>query len=62
MAQAPRRALAQARGIVRSRFGTEYLPAGARVFRSPARYAQEAHEAIRTRARRPPGASRPAPR
>ena len=40
-------ALAQARGIVRSRFGTEYLPARARVFRSPARNAQEAHEAIR---------------
>ena len=40
-------ASAQARGIVRRRFGARYLPAKARVFRSPAPNAQEAHEAIR---------------
>jgi len=36
-----------ARRIVRERFGADWLPAKARVFRSRARHAQEAHEAIR---------------
>ena len=40
-------ALAEARGVVRSRFGAEYLPARARRFHSSVRNAQEAHEAIR---------------
>ena len=40
-------ALAAARTIVRDRFGRDYLPRKARVFRSRARNAQEAHEAIR---------------
>ena len=40
-------ALAQARRVVRGRFGAEYLPARARVFRAAARNAEEAHEAIR---------------
>ena len=40
-------ALAEARRIVRSRFGAEYLPARARVHRASAPNAQEAHEAIR---------------
>ena len=38
---------ASARRIVRERFGADYLPRKARVFRSRARNAQEAHEAIR---------------
>ena len=42
-----KRAVAQARAIVRRRFGAAYLPARARVSHSPARHAQEAHEAIR---------------
>ena len=36
-----------ARRVVRERFGADWLPARARVFRSRARHAQEAHEAIR---------------
>ncbi len=40
-------AAAAARQIVRARFGAGYLPRRARVFRSRARNAQEAHEAIR---------------
>ena len=36
-----------ARRIVRERFGADYLPRKARVFRSRARNVQEAHEAIR---------------
>ena len=42
-----RGATASARGMVRERFGAEYLPRKARVFRARARNAQEAHEAIR---------------
>ena len=42
-----RGAATAARKVVRERFGGEYLPAKARVFRSRARNAQEAHEAIR---------------
>ena len=40
-------AVAAARKIVRERFGRDYLPRKARVFRARARNAQEAHEAIR---------------
>ena len=40
-------AASQARGIVRRRFGKEYLPGRVRVFRSGAGNAREAHEAIR---------------
>ena len=40
-------AVAAARKIVRDRFGRDYLPRRPRVFRSRARNAQEAHEAIR---------------
>ena len=40
-------AVSAARKIVRERFGKDYLPRKARVFRSRARNAQEAHEAIR---------------
>ena len=40
-------ATAAARAIVRERFGTDYLPAKPRVFRTRTRNAQEAHEAIR---------------
>ena len=40
-----------ARKIVRDSFGKDYLPRKARVFRSRARNAQEAHEAIRLRGR-----------
>ena len=48
-------ATSAARKIVRERFGKDYLPPKARVFRSRARNAQEAHEAIRPTdlARRP---------
>ena len=42
-----RDAAASARGIARERFGADYLPRRARVFRSRARNAREAHEAIR---------------
>ena len=42
-----RSATAAARRIVRESFGTDYLPRNPRVFRSRARNAQEAHEAIR---------------
>ena len=45
------------RKLVRVRFGAAYLPARARAFRSRARHAQEAHEAIRpTDFSRPPEA------
>ncbi|MYE01239.1 MAG: type I DNA topoisomerase [Alphaproteobacteria bacterium] len=40
-------AAASARGVVSARFGADYLPRRARVFRSRARNAQEVHEAIR---------------
>jgi DNA topoisomerase-1 len=40
-------AIAAARGLIDSEFGTKYLPDAPRVYRSPAKNAQEAHEAIR---------------
>jgi DNA topoisomerase-1 len=49
-------AIAAARVLVRAEFGAKYLPDGPRVYRSPAKNAQEAHEAIRPTdvRRRPP--------
>ncbi len=41
------RALAQARDVVRDLYGAEYLPAKPRQYKSKAKNAQEAHEAIR---------------
>src|SRR5712692_1187969 len=48
-------AVAAARRLIGSEFGARYLPAEPRVYRSPAKNAQEAHEAIRPTdmARRP---------
>jgi len=40
-------AIAAARGLIGAEFGARYLPAAPRVYRSPAKNAQEAHEAIR---------------
>jgi len=40
-------AIAAARQLIGSDFGTRYLPDAPRVYRSPAKNAQEAHEAIR---------------
>src|SRR5919197_301079 len=40
-------AIAAARKLIGSDFGTRYLPDAPRVYRSPAKNAQEAHEAIR---------------
>ncbi|MBV9862066.1 MAG: type I DNA topoisomerase [Alphaproteobacteria bacterium] len=40
-------AIAAARSLIGSEFGTKYVPAQPRVYRSPAKNAQEAHEAIR---------------
>jgi DNA topoisomerase-1 len=40
-------AIAAARGLIGSEFGDRYVPASPRVYRSPAKNAQEAHEAIR---------------
>src|SRR4029077_2998864 len=40
-------AIAAARGLIGSDFGDRYLPQLPRVYRSPAKNAQEAHEAIR---------------
>jgi DNA topoisomerase-1 len=40
-------AIAAARGLIGSEFGDRYLPKSPRVYRSPAKNAQEAHEAIR---------------
>jgi len=40
-------AVAAARGLIGSEFGPPYLPGEPRVYRSPAKNAQEAHEAIR---------------
>lgn len=40
-------ALNQARDLIVSKFGKDYLPASARVFKSKSKNAQEAHEAIR---------------
>src|SRR6266536_3219726 len=40
-------AIAAARGLIGSEFGPRYLPDAPRVYRSPAKNAQEAHEAIR---------------
>ena len=40
-------ALEEARGYIRRKFGGDYLPKQARVFRKKAKGAQEAHEAIR---------------
>jgi DNA topoisomerase-1 len=48
-------AIAAARALIRAEFGAKYLPDGPRVYRSPAKNAQEAHEAIRpTDVRRKP--------
>src|SRR6266568_2834427 len=48
-------AIAAARGLIGSEFGPRYVPGEPRVYRSPAKNAQEAHEAIRPTdlARRP---------
>jgi DNA topoisomerase I len=48
-------AIAAARGLIGAEFGAKYLPDAPRVYRSPAKNAQEAHEAIRPTdlARRP---------
>ena len=40
-------AVTAARTAIRERYGEEYLPAEARVYRSRVKNAQEAHEAIR---------------
>jgi DNA topoisomerase I len=40
-------AIAAARGLIAAEFGANYLPEAPRVYRSPAKNAQEAHEAIR---------------
>jgi DNA topoisomerase-1 len=40
-------AIGAARGLIGSEFGPRYLPGEPRVYRSPAKNAQEAHEAIR---------------
>ena len=40
-------AIAAARGLIGSDFGARYLPDSPRVYKSPAKNAQEAHEAIR---------------
>jgi DNA topoisomerase I len=40
-------AIAAARRLIGAEFGAEYLPEAARIYRSPAKNAQEAHEAIR---------------
>lgn len=40
-------AIAEARQFISSKYGKEYLPPHARVFRKKGRFAQEAHEAIR---------------
>jgi DNA topoisomerase-1 len=40
-------AVAQARGIIKKDYGDKYLPAAPRVYKSKAKNAQEAHEAIR---------------
>jgi DNA topoisomerase I len=40
-------AIAAARGLIGSEFGAKYLPDSPRLYRSPAKNAQEAHEAIR---------------
>ena len=40
-------AVAACRAVISSRFGAPYLPGQARAYRSPAKNAQEAHEAIR---------------
>ncbi|HTQ35205.1 MAG TPA: type I DNA topoisomerase [Stellaceae bacterium] len=40
-------AIAAARGLIASEFGDRYLPNAPRVYRSPAKNAQEAHEAVR---------------
>ena len=40
-------AIAAARGLIAGEFGDRYLPKSPRVYRSPAKNAQEAHEAIR---------------
>jgi DNA topoisomerase-1 len=42
-----REALAAARGLIKQKFGPEYLPPKARVFKTKVKNAQEAHEAIR---------------
>ena len=48
-------AITAARALIRAEFGAKYLPEGPRVYRSPAKNAQEAHEAIRpTDVRRKP--------
>jgi DNA topoisomerase I len=48
-------AIAAARRLIDTEFGRKYLPDGPRIYRSPAKNAQEAHEAIRPTdlARRP---------
>src|SRR5262249_9964442 len=53
-------AIAAARRLVETEYGTEYRPAQPRVYKSPAKNAQEAHEAIRPTetARRPESAAR----
>ncbi|UCH11500.1 MAG: type I DNA topoisomerase [Fidelibacterota bacterium] len=42
-----REALAAARGLIKQRFGPEYLPPKARIYKTKVKNAQEAHEAIR---------------
>src|SRR5438132_1226250 len=53
-------AIAAARGLIGSEFGPRYVPGEPRVYRSPAKNAQEAHEAIRPTdlARRPSDVAR----
>src|SRR5215469_5157403 len=53
-------AIAAARRLVETEYGTEYRPAQPRVYKSPAKNAQEAHEAIRPTeiARRPESVAR----
>src|SRR5207248_11735402 len=53
-------AIAAARELIGSEFGGRYLPPQPRVYRSPAKNAQEAHEAIRPTdmARRPADVAR----
>lgn len=41
------RAVAEARSVIAERYGKEYVPSSAKVYKSKAKNAQEAHEAIR---------------
>jgi DNA topoisomerase-1 len=53
--QIAQEALDEVRGLIEEKFGKEYVPEGARVYKTRAKGAQEAHEAVRpTSSRRAP--------